>query len=503
MALQKQFSSSRSQAFKWPLALVFITGIVLAIIPGRAVAQSTGFIQVDCENEVQVFIDGNLKGTTSDSRGLAISGIEPGQRSVRAEKSGCLPQEKVITVSRGGIANVVFKKFERVSGRLIVNGFPSSWDLPFAYTMSAPLAALSDEYRRELIDRGEVVIEDGDQLFPIRGGRSREVGDLARTLPVGRYKIAAFQEVPGRDASGDSIETYVEITADDEVTVFFDFASRTVQVTSARSEGARAEASRREADSEFRDAGGIVVNLGQDVLLRLVKIEPGRFNMGTSTEDAMLVIPAETPQHAVTISRQFWIGQTEVTQSQWEAVMGKREWYFPRDPFRPADSIYWSMAQDFCRRLSEGTTLSDGRKMTFRLPTEAEWEYACRAGTMPFRYFKKGESSLSDHAWHDDNSRNKTQCVGMKLPNPWGLYDMYGNVEEWCQDWYDERYYSESPSKDPQGPKSGRVRSIRGGCYNSDGVQLRSSWRGCSIPDRPMGNEQSGWGFRIVGYPSP
>jgi len=154
------------------------------------------------------------------------------------------------------------------------------------------------------------------------------------------------------------------------------------------------------------------------------------------------------------------MGVTEVTQAQYEAVMGTNPSNH-KGATNPVESLSWDDAAEFCRGLSGKT------RKTFRLPTEAEWEYACRAGSKTRFSFGDSESALGDYAWHKGNCGGKTQPVAQKKPNAWGLYDMHGNVWEWCADWLGS--YPTGPSTDPQGPTSGRLRVLRGGAWANGG----------------------------------
>jgi len=182
----------------------------------------------------------------------------------------------------------------------------------------------------------------------------------------------------------------------------------------------------------------------------------------------------ERPQHEVRITRAFCIGAHEVTQEQYAAVMGRNPSKFP-GARNPVERVSWHDAVQFCARLSE----KDGR--TYRLPTEAEWEYACRAGSTTAYSFGSDPPGLGDHAWHSGNSGEKPHEVGLKLPNAWGLYDMHGNVWEWCQDWYEDGYRSRA-AEDPTGPTSGSYRCVRGGSWFDYPTPLRSAARGRDDP---------------------
>ena len=163
--------------------------------------------------------------------------------------------------------------------------------------------------------------------------------------------------------------------------------------------------------------------------MKLVLIPAGEFLMGSPESDSDAP-DEEKPQHKVRISKPFYLGVTEVTQEQYERVMGENPSRFKGDPQRPVEKVSWEDAVAFCRKLSE----KEGR--TYRLPTEAEWEYACRAGSQTKWSFGDDDSALKEYAWYLDNADSTTHPVAQKKPNAWGLYDMHGNVWEWCQDWY-------------------------------------------------------------------
>ena len=222
------------------------------------------------------------------------------------------------------------------------------------------------------------------------------------------------------------------------------------------------------------------------VALEMVNISAGTFMMGSTNGYS-----DEEPVHQVTLTQDFQIGQFEITKAQWEALMGTA----PRsaydcdldDPNSPAVLVSWNDAQAFIMALSDRT------HDTFRLPTEAEWEYACRAGTTTEYSFGDDVRNLGANAWYEDNT-NDAHTVGQKLPNAFGLFDMHGNVEELCNDWYSSRYYSSVPGRDPTGPTSGSSLVYRGGSYRDDLNDCRSASRGGVGPDFSNCNI----GFRVV-----
>ncbi|MFL6214136.1 MAG: formylglycine-generating enzyme family protein [Blastocatellia bacterium] len=197
-----------------------------------------------------------------------------------------------------------------------------------------------------------------------------------------------------------------------------------------------------------------------------VRIPAGEFMMGSDTGS-----DTEKPAHRVRISQPFELGKYEVTQAEWEAVMGNRPSYFGGDR-RPVEQVSWNDVQEFIGRLN---ALDDG--YAYRLPTEAEWEYACRAGS-------NGDyaGKLDAMAWVDENSQQMSHPVGEKQPNAWGLYDMHGNVFEWCEDYYDAGYYAQSPSVDPRGPETGSFRVKRGGGWMFSASFARSAARDLFAP---------------------
>ena len=168
------------------------------------------------------------------------------------------------------------------------------------------------------------------------------------------------------------------------------------------------------------------------------------------------------------ITKPFYLGKYLVTQEQWEAVMGNNPSHF-KGPKNPVEQVSWDDCQQFLEQAQREGRPRGGK---FQLPTEAQWEYACRAGSTTRYCFGDDESELGEYAWYDANSGSKTHPVGEKKPNAWGLYDMHGNVWEWCQDWYDGGYYANSPTDDPTGPATGSDRVFRGGGWDYAGEVL-------------------------------
>ncbi|MBI5722744.1 MAG: formylglycine-generating enzyme family protein [Planctomycetes bacterium] len=227
----------------------------------------------------------------------------------------------------------------------------------------------------------------------------------------------------------------------------------------------------------------VSLDMGNKVTMKLALIPPGEFLMGSpKTEEGRG--DNEGPQHEVIISRSFYMGVFEVTQEQYEAIIGKNPSNF-RNPKNPVEQVTWADAVEFCKKLSQKT----GK--TVRLPTEAEWEYACRAGSKTRFFFGDDSDKLGDYAWYFRNTpKPETHPVGQKNPNPWGLYDILGNAWEWCSDF--NGAYDDKKQTDPSGPKSGESRVMRGGCRGNDVRYFRSALRdACAVSDYSIG-------FRVV-----
>jgi formylglycine-generating enzyme required for sulfatase activity len=219
----------------------------------------------------------------------------------------------------------------------------------------------------------------------------------------------------------------------------------------------------------------------------MVYVSGGSFTMGCTSEQHGCSAD-ERPSHQVTLNS-FYIGKYEVTQEEWQEVMGSNPSNFSGCPKCPVESVSWNDCQLFLEKLNEIT----GKN--FRLPTEAEWEFAARGGNeIKGGYEYAGSNILTEVGWFRDNNGSKTHPVGRKLPNELGLYDMSGNVWEWCNDWYSEDYYANSPSKNPAGPTTGPNRVRRGGGWDSTPAYCRVAFRGWFAPVARTDN----LGFRLV-----
>ena len=231
--------------------------------------------------------------------------------------------------------------------------------------------------------------------------------------------------------------------------------------------------------------------------MKMVQLPGGWFTMGDEDE-------VDAKPHEVFVSS-FYIDEHPVTQEEYQRVMGENpsRWKSSKNP---VEQVRWSDAVRYCnaRSRSEGfqpcydlnTWECNFDANGYRLPTEAEWEYACRAGTKTAYFFGNEPSKLKDYAWFDKNSGAKPRPVGQKLPNPWGLYDMYGNVWEWCNDFYKVDYYQEAPQENPKGPKTGDNKVVRGGAWKFSDESCRSGYRYNEDP----GYADVCFGYDIYGF---
>ncbi|MEC8555072.1 MAG: formylglycine-generating enzyme family protein [Planctomycetota bacterium] len=241
----------------------------------------------------------------------------------------------------------------------------------------------------------------------------------------------------------------------------------------------------------WADKLGTDVEVKNSIEMNLRVIPPGTFTMGPDNSDRGA---REKPAHQVTLSQPFMLGVYEVTQEQYERVMGVNPSEF-KGPQNPVEKVSWEDAVEFCQKLSAlPEERSAGR--VYRLPTEAEWEYACRAGTTTDYSFGDDAVSLDKYAWYGKNSGRETHPVGQKQPNAWGLYDMHGNVFEWCADGYGD--YPSDAVTDPTGAKSGSSRVLRGGSWGRAAEVCRSAYRYRLHPSYRF----NFYGFRVTCVPS-
>jgi formylglycine-generating enzyme required for sulfatase activity len=321
-----------------------------------------------------------------------------------------------------------------------------------------------------------------------------------RELPEGLHELAYKQALEVR--SGAHVEDHFR-RLNAGIRLAFDYHRQRSQrpLTSEQPSTVVPPARSNAAQPDGRNPAPLEV-ITNSIGMRMTVIPAGRFQMGSPNDESGRR-DNEGPAHDVEITHGFHLGVTPVTQEEYLEVVGDNPSYFRRDGRRPVEKVSWFDAVKFCNRLSEREQLSPyyqikGQQVAivggvgYRLPTEAEWEYACRAGKPTPWCFGADKERLGEYAWYGDNSNSQTHPVATKRPNDWGLYDMHGNVWEWCQDWYGT--YSVDPQIDPTGPPSGSGRVLRGGSWVNNLLFCRSAIRNDFRPDDRFNN----YGFRAA-----
>ena len=307
-------------------------------------------------------------------------------------------------------------------------------------------------------------------------------GVAKTTLPVGQHSFVVFCD--GYESEEGTVKLKASAPSNLQITLTKEtIEESSVNETSQRSQkrvNQQAEVNLSQptitnqvTSSVASNSNTISISVKDGVSIDMVKVEAGTFMMGATSEMKDPDID-EKPVHQVTLTNDYYMGKYEVTQALWEAVMGSNPSKYKGDNL-PVESVSWNDCQEFISRLNSLT----GRK--FRLPTEAEWEYAARGGKKSRSYQYSGSSNISDVAWYDENCGSTTRAVGIKRPNELGIYDMSGNVWEWCHDWYSS--YSSLSQMNPIGAISGACRVRRGGSWDNSVWYSRSSSRSYDTSD--------------------
>ena len=368
------------------------------------------------QNSAEVYLDGTHIGQTP----LYLPETLIGSHTLKISKSGCTDWKGNVTVEEGQIAEV----------NAALQG---SVPVTFTTTLS-----------------GAKLYLDGIFLGPANG-----------TYDVAFGSHTAICRVPGKDY----ITMVINVNQNSE--------NHIVHFTPSQNANIAEPKSNRNKDDEHSFGAARETITVNGVSFDMIMVEGGTFTMGATSEQGNDAYNSEKPAHKVTLS-DYYIGETEVTQALWQAVMGNNPSSF-KGSSNPVESVSWNDCQEFISKLNSLT----GR--TFRLPTDAEWEYAARGGIESKGYKYSGSNSIDNVAWYSSNSSTKTHAVKTKSPNELGIYDMSGNVLEWCQDWYGS--YSSNAQTNPKGPSVGSDRVLRGGSWSNGAMYCRVSLRISESPD--------------------
>jgi len=428
------------------------------------------------------FVDGINKGQTD--KGVFLY---PNSYDVKWSLSGYVDVQQTLEVKENG-KNEFSVKLEKNTGKLSWSVNPSNAKLlinkeDFTNASQAELAP-----GRYLIELSADGYDSQSETIELKRGENlRKTWSLEQQTGGLQFMIDPVDAKVSLKRGSQTVETWTglkilknlavgtyQITAEMNG---FETKTQTVTITKDKTQAVELKLEKSKAISA---TGKTYTN---SIGMEFVLIPSGTFKMGSSNGES-----DEKPIHSVTISEAFYMGKYEVTQKEWKAVMGDNPSSFKGDKL-PVEQVSWNDIQEFIKKLNQK---EGGTK--YRLPTEAEWEYAARAGSNSKWSFGDNESQLGDYAWYGSNSNSQTHPVGQKKPNKYGLYDVHGNVWEWVQDWYDSNYYSSSPKTDSKGPSSGSLRVFRGGGWYSDAEYARSAFRRNNNP----GDGYHNLGFRLV-----
>ena len=370
---------------------------------------------------VSLYVDKKAVGNSPWSGSL-----KEGMHLLEARKSGYRSQQKTILLAQQQKLDVTFGELVAIQGNLSVNYKPFGAD----------------------------VYVDGKKL-----GQSPRVFN---GLLVGNHQVEVRKDGYATDRKT------IAISEGQTASITGTLASNAVASSSSNTSGYSSGSSSMASGSNT-----ISISVKDGISIEMVKVEAGTFMMG-ATPEMEKPNSDEKPLHQVTLINDYYMGKYEVTQALWEAVMGSNPSKYKGDNL-PVEKVSWNDCQEFISKLNSLT----GRK--FRLPTEAEWEYAARGGKRSRGYQYSGNSNISDVAWYDGNSGSKPHPVGTKQANELGIYDMSGNVYEWCSDWYGS--YSSSSQTNPTGADSGSSRVYRSGSWSCSAWGCRLSFRSSFTPD--------------------
>ena len=428
------------------------------------------------DTDADIYVDDEYKG-----KGKWTGRLSDGSHIFEARKTNHKPSKKSVDLVLGENKTITLDAPTPINGEIEINTTPMGATIyidgkSYGETPNYISDILIGEHELKLTKQGcaeikkTIVIKEGEALT------------INETLQTGKEISIST------DQSGDKIYIDGNYIGTSPITYNLSYGSHEIK---AEREGKTVS----KAIDVVQSGGDSSVKLAfienqtftvKGVSFTMIAVEGGTFKMGATSEQGGDADNDEKPVHNVTLS-DYYIGETEVTQELWQAVMGKNPSNFKGNK-KPVEQVSWNDCQEFIKKLNQLT----GKN--FRLPTEAEWEYAARGGNKSQGYKYSGSNTIDNVAWYTSNSGSQTHDVKTKQANELGIYDMSGNVYEWCQDRYDSNYYSSSPETNPTGPTSGSYRVLRGGRWNFNARFCRVSDRSYFNPDYRNFNS----GFRLA-----
>ena len=441
-------------------------------------------LTVNTDADADIYVDEDYKG-----RGRWTGRVSEGLHNLEARKQNHRSSKTSVDLVLGENKTITIEAPKPISGSIEINSSPMEANI----YIDGKSYGTTPNYINEILIGTHTLKLEKNGCAPITKTITIKENE---TLTVNE-KLQTGKEITIKtDKSGDKVYVDGNYAGLSPVTTTVAFGlhnikaerdgktvSKNIEVSHVETHG-RVSSDKEEYMLTFSSNETFTVN---GVSFTMIKVEGGTFSMGATSEQGSDADSDEKPVHSVTLS-DYYIGETEVTQELWEAVMGSNPSY-SKGSKKPVENVSWNDCKEFITKLNRLT----GKN--FRLPTEAEWEYAARGGKKSKGYKYSGSNTIGNVAWYGDNSGSTTHNVKTKTPNELGIYDMSGNVWEWCEDWYGN--YSSGSQTNPKGSSSGSIRVLRGGGWSGYATSCRVSDRSGSSP----GGRDSNLGFRVVCLP--
>ena len=432
-------------------------------------------VTINTDSQSDIYVDEEYKG-----KGRWTGRLSDGEHIVEARKANHRASSKAVELVLGETKTITLEAPKPIYGSLEINTSP----------MNANIYIDGQSYGQTPNYINEIIIGNHELKLTKQG-----CSEIKKTITIKEGETLSVNEKlqTGKeisittDKSGDKIyvdDNYLGISP---IASSLPYGTHTIKAErNGKTVSKTINVAQSGGDSSVKLAFfGNQTFTVNGVSFTMIAVKGGTFQMGATSEQGSDAYDNEKPVHSVTLS-DYYIGETEVTQELWTAVMGNNPSWYSGNPQRPVEQVSWNACQEFIKKLNQLT----GKN--FRLPTEAEWEYAARGGKKSKGYKYSGSNTIDDVAWYKNNSGSKTHDVKTKQANELGIYDMSGNVWEWCQDWYGS--YSSSSRANPTGPSSGSSRVLRGGSWGGNARYCRVSNRGSNFPD----SRNNYNGFRLV-----